>query len=57
MGSSCADLVVECVAGRPVKELPVVFFGEPQTWINQAAQTAVGVEFPQELLDTANYCG
>ena len=57
VGSSCADLVVECVAGRPVKELPVVFFGEPQTWINQAAQTAVGVEFPQELLDTANYCG
>ena len=57
VGSSCADLVVECVAGRPVKELPVVFFGEPQTWINQAAQTAVGVEFPQELLDAANYCG
>ena len=57
VGSSCADLVVECVAGRPVKELPVVFFGEPQTWINQAAQTAVGVEFPQELLDSANYCG
>lgn len=57
VGSSCADLVVERLAGRPVKELPVVFFSEPQTWINQAAQTAVGVEFPQELLDTANYCG
>lgn len=57
VGSSCADLVVERLAGRPVKELPVVFFSEPQTWINQAAQTAVGVEFPQELLDAANYCG
>lgn len=53
VGSKCADLAVQVMAGRPVAELPVHFFSQPQVYLNLAAQQALAVEFPAEALDTA----
>lgn len=53
VGSKCADLAVQVMAGRPVAQLPVHFFSQPQVYLNLAAQQALAVEFPAEALDTA----
>ena len=53
VGSKCADLAVQVMAGRPVAQLPVYFFSQPQVYLNLAAQQALAVEFPAEVLDTA----
>lgn len=53
VGSKCADLAVQVMAGRPVAELPVHFFSQPEVYLNLAAQQALSVEFPAEALDTA----
>ncbi len=53
VGNQCADMAVQVMAGRPVAELPVYFFSQPQVYLNLAAQQALAVEFPAEALDTA----
>lgn len=53
VGSKCADMAVQVMAGRPVAELPVHFFSQPEVYLNLAAQQALAVEFPAEALDTA----
>lgn len=55
VGNQCADMAVQIMAGRPVSELPVYFFTEPTTYVNLATQEALGVGFPAEVLDAADF--
>lgn len=55
VGNKCADQAVQLMAGKPVAQVPVYFFDGPKAYVNLASQEALGVEFPAELLETANF--
>lgn len=55
LGNKNADMAVELIAGKPVSEVPVYFFETYQTYVNQTTLDAVGVKFPEEVLETANF--
>lgn len=53
LGARNADMAVELMEGKSVKEVPVVFFDTYQTYINQTTMDALEIEFPAETLQNA----
>ena len=55
LGKKNADMAVELIEGRPVNEVPVVFFEKYETYINRNTQTSLRMTFGSEVEDKAIY--
>lgn len=53
LGQKNADMAVELIAGKSVSEVPVFFFETYQTYLNQTTLDAVGVTFPEDVMQSA----
>ena len=54
-GNKTADMAVQLVAGKSVQELAVYFYPQGRVSVNQDAMNALGLRFPEEVMETANY--
>ncbi len=54
-GNKTADMAVQLVAGKSVQELAVYFYQQGRVSVNQEAMNALGLRFPEEVMETANY--
>lgn len=55
LGYKNADMAVQIIEGKSVAEVPVFFFETYSTYINQTTLDAVGVTFPEDVLQTASF--
>lgn len=55
LGNKNADMAAEIIAGKEISEIPVFFFEEYQTYVNQTTLEAVGVTLPDQVLESANF--
>lgn len=53
LGARNADMAVELIEGKEVKDVPVVIFSEYQTYVNQETYDALGVALPAEVEEKA----
>ncbi len=53
LGHMNADMAVEILEGKPVSEVPVFTFETYDTYVNEDTLAALGVELPQDVLDSA----
>lgn len=54
-GNKTADMAVQLVAGKSVQELAVYSYPQGRVSVNQELMNALGLRFPEEVLETANY--
>lgn len=54
-GNQAADMAVQLVAGKPVRELAVYSYPQGRISLNQETMGALALRFPEEVLGTANY--
>jgi len=54
-GNEAADMTVQLVAGKTVRELPVSIDTQGRVSVNQGTMEALAIQFPNEVLETANY--
>lgn len=54
-GEKAADMAVQLVAGKSISQLPVHSFSGGRVSVNQSAAAALGLEIPEEVLETANF--
>ena len=55
VGSRTADMAVQVMVGTQVSQLPVYFFSEWTTWINQAALADHEPALSEDFLGGANF--
>lgn len=54
-GNKAADMAVQLVSGKTVKELAVYVYPKGRVSVNQEVMDALLLRFPEEVLETANY--
>lgn len=54
-GNKAADMAVQLVSGKNVQELAVYSYPGGRVSVNQGTMDALGLRFPEEVLETANY--
>lgn len=54
-GNNAADMAVQLVAGKTVKELAVYTYPQGRVSLNQETMDALALRFPDEVMETANY--
>lgn len=53
LGRKNADMAVELIEGKEISQIPVFFFEDYATYINQETLDALGVAFPEDVMETA----
>ena len=54
-GNKAADMAVQLVAGKNVVDLAVYSYPQGRVSVNQETMNALGLRFPDEVMETANY--
>ena len=54
-GNKTADMTVQLIAGKDVRELAVYSYPQGRVSVNQETMDALALRFPEEVLETANY--
>lgn len=54
-GNKAADMTVQLVAGKTVRELAVYAYTQGRVSVNQGTMEMLAVQFPGEVLETASY--
>lgn len=55
LGRQNADMAVEIMEGKAISEVPVYFFEEYETYINQTTLDAMEITMPEDVLAKANF--
>ncbi len=53
LGRKTADMAIELMAGKQVSQVPVAVFDTFGTYLNQTTLDALGLQIPDEILETA----
>ena len=56
-GEWAAETALEILAGKSPKEIPIVTNKEAKIYLNMPLAKRLGIQFPMELINSANFIG
>lgn len=56
LGVQAGEMVVQCLEGKKISDMPVEFPKETELYLNLSAAKKINLNLPPPLLESANYC-